>query len=260
MADLTVVVTTADRTDWLARALDSIKATIRTDQIDATVLVVDDSRDPGPAGAVAAGQGAEYTVNPSHVTTSNPSSARVFGLSRVNTQLFAFFDDDDVMLPGHLRLMKDHMDDGADLCATGHFVGLDRGNELVPGRRVIPRKGRLGDLLAGWNGINDGSMMRTEAARTLIWDPALANVMMYSVFVQALVEGWRVDRTAQPTFIYRQSAGSQSRTLDEDDARIRQAMLSHYRDLVRRRDGRVPSMHPTVALRRRLALLIGRGT
>jgi glycosyltransferase involved in cell wall biosynthesis len=259
VADVTVIVTTADRTEWLERSLRSVVATIEADSVETTVLVVDDSRTPGPAREVAAPQGANYAINPSHATTTNPSSARVFGLSLVKTPLFAFFDDDDVMLPGHLGLMKGHLDDGADLCATGHFVGLDRDDGLAPGRRVIPRQGRLGDLLAGWNSINDGSMMRTEAARKLRWDPAMANVMMYSVFVQALVEGWRVDRTAQPTFIYRQSTNSQSRTLDENDTQVRQAMLLHYRDIVRRRDGRVPAMHPTVALRRRVAFLIGRG-
>jgi glycosyltransferase involved in cell wall biosynthesis len=259
VTDITVVVTTADRPDWLERSLRSVLATIRADGVEATVLVVDDSRDPGPAREVAASQGADYAINPTHASTTNPSSARIFGLSRVETPLFAFFDDDDVMLAGHLGLMKGHVDHGADLCATGYFVGRDRDGGLARGRRVIPRQGRLGDLLAGWNSINDGSMMRTEAALKLRWDPELANVMMYSVFVQALVEGWRVDRTAQPTFIYRQSTNSQSRSLDEDDDQVRLAMLSHYRDIVRRRDGRVPAMHPTVALRRRLALLFGRG-
>lgn len=254
-----MIVTTADRADWLERSLRSIVATIDADGIEGTVLVVDDSRAPGPARESADRHGAVYVTNPDHATTTNPSAARVFGLSHVETPMFAFFDDDDVMLPGHLGLMKRRLDDGADLCATGHFVGRETDDGLVRGRRVIPRQGRLGDLLAGWNSINDGSMMRTEAARSLRWDPEMANVMMYSVFVQALVEGWRVARTGQPTFIYRQSPDSQSRSLDVNDSATREAMLEHYRDVVRQRDGRVPGMHPTVALRRRVALVLGRG-
>jgi hypothetical protein len=125
---------------------------------------------------------------------------------------------------------------------------------------VIPRKARLGDLLAGWNSINDGALFRTELARELHWDSSLADVMMYSVFLQALIAGWRVERTGSATFLYRQHGSNRSQRLAPSDRTTRDEVLSRYRAEVRSRDGSVPGMHWTVRLRSMLARAVGRGT
>jgi glycosyltransferase involved in cell wall biosynthesis len=250
---LTVLIATKDRPDYLRGAVESLQASARAalGEGGARVLVVDDA-DSRSAQPIAEATGADYAFNPVRDPRRNPSAARIHGLSLVDTELVALFDDDDIALPGHLGAQLREIDRGADVCATGYWVADPDpadATRLVPVRKVIPRQARLGDLLLGFQPITDQSMFRTEAARSVTWDVERQNTMLYDVFLQLLLAGRRIARTRQATFLYRQHPTSLSKTLDAADAALRQQLFAERRADAAARFGRVPGPSPEIRLR-----------
>ncbi|HYL41196.1 MAG TPA: glycosyltransferase family A protein [Candidatus Binatus sp.] len=241
-ADLTIIVCTYNRPDWLAVSLASIRtsaAFAALSGITTRVLVVDDGSPGSETRRVATAAGADYVRNRVRDPRPNPSHARILGLEAVDSPAFAFFDDDDVMLPRWITLHLVALRGGVDVCSSAYDL-TDDACKVVAHR--VPEPGSMGDLLAGQVSVNDQSLVRTEAARSAPWDPELENVMLYQVWLDLMLNGYRFDRITEPTFLYRRHAANTSdrAAADPRDAELRELVTRRYRALVLERDGSLP--------------------
>ena len=248
-ADVTVIVATHDRADWLAISLRSIQtsaAFARLRGIETRILVVDDASPGDATREVAQAVGADYLRNPVHDGRNDPSAARVLGLEVIDSRYFAFFDDDDVMLPRWVRLHVEAMEGGVDVCSSA-YIRTDA--DLVPTRTTVPLVATMGDLLVGRISINTHSMLRTDLAREVSWDPELAAVMELPVWFEFMLRDYCFDRLAEPTYLHRRHDKNISDRMSQDprDAELRRLIIDRYRERVLERDGVIPEPTPTAA-------------
>lgn len=251
--NLTILIATADRPAFLRGAIESLQGSATAARLSATtrILVVDDAEGQS-ARDVARAAGVDYAPNPDRDPRRNPSAARAWGLRQVDTELVAFFDDDDLALDGHLVALHERIANGADVCATGYWLADPDPTDplrLVPRRRQLLRPARLGDLLRGFQPVNDQSMLRTAVATSATWDPDRENTMMYDVWLQMLLAGRRFETTGTATFLYRQHPTSLSHTLDRRDAELRTELLAERRADAVRALGSVPGPSPEIRAR-----------
>jgi hypothetical protein len=250
---LTIFIATADRPQFLAGAVASLQVSARLAGLaDTRILIVDDA-DSRSARPVAQSLGVSYAPNPVRDSRRNPSAARAWAVTQIDTELVALFDDDDIALPEHVAALRDGIDAGADVCATGYWLADPDPADprrLVPVRRVHLRRARLGDLLLGYQPVNDQSMLRTEVARSVTWDPERENTMMYDVWLQLLLARRRFATTGTATFLYRQHPTSLSHTLDARDAELRDALLAERAREAAAVFGAIPGPSPEIRLRR----------
>ena len=252
--DLTIIIATADRPALLEQTLRSVLASMAATrhEVRTRVFVIDDAAS-GSAEPVASALGVDYAKNPLRDDRRNPSSARSWGIRQVETEFVGLFDDDDEMLPDHIRSLTGRLARGADVCATGYWLAYPNPADpcrLVRGRAVVPRLARLGDLLRDFQPVNDQSVMRTHVAGSVTWDPDRENEMMYHVWLQLLMDGGRFVVHPAPTYLYRQHQTSLSHTLDARDAILREQLLQEYGALAIERFGRLPE--PSLGVRLRL--------
>lgn len=251
-----MLLVTRDRPLLLEHAIRSVLASgaAARPEVLTRVLVVDDS-DDGSAEPVARALGVEYERNPIRGAAFGQAAARAWAIPRIQTEVVAMFDDDDLMLEDHIPRLARHIRDGADICATGYWYAdpdpADATRLVARGAPVRPREPRLGDLLVGFQPINDGAMMRTAVAQSVAWDAGREILMMYHVWLQLLVDRRTFVVNPSPTFLYRQHAGSVSHNLGPREAALTAELLSEYRAIAAERFGRAPG--PSLGVRLRLA-------
>ena len=252
--DLTILIVTRDRPLLLEHAIRSVEASARAaaDRVATEILVIDDSEDR-TAEPVAAALGVECRWNPVRVPRYGLYAGRAWALPQVRTDLVALFDDDDLMLEDHIPRLVDRVVGGAEICATGYwYADADPADvtKLIPRPRPArPRQPRLGDLLRGYQPVNDGAMMPTDVAKSVAWDPSREMVMMYDIWLQLALAGRRFVVNPTPTFLYRQHAGGLSRRFGEHEATISADMLEAARRKAIDQFGRVPGPSLDVRLR-----------
>lgn len=251
--DLTVLITTADRPTLLPFAIRSALASAEhaAPSVRTRVMVVDDSSS-GSAEAAAVPLGVIYVQNPERDDRRDPSSARAWAMSQIETDLVAIFDDDDQMLVDHIAAMASKIRAGADVCSSGYWLARPDPDDpaiLVPYQRQLLRLPRLGDLLVGIQPVNDQAMMRMDVARSVSWEPARENTMMYHVWLQLVLAERRFDTTGAATFLYRRHPTSLSQTLDARDATLRTELFAEFRQQAVDRYGHVPA--PSLDVRAR---------
>jgi glycosyltransferase involved in cell wall biosynthesis len=248
--DVTIIVSTYDRPDWLAVSLNSIKtsaAFARLRGIDSRILVVDDASPGDATREVAQALGVDYLRNPVNDGRNDPACARVLGIATVDSPYFAFFDDDDIMLPRWVRLHVEAMERGVDVCSSA-YIRTDAA--LVPTRTTVPLVATMGDLLIGRISINTHSLIRTERALEVPWETEWENVMELQVWLELMFRGCHFDRLTEPTYLHRRHDANMSdrTTQDPRDAELRRQMIERYRTKVLERDGVIPE--PTPGARR----------
>ena len=159
--DLTILLVTRDRPVMLEHSIRSVLASAEAAKPDTAtrVLVVDDS-DDGSAEPVATTLHVEYWRNPVRDARFGQAAARAWAIPLIRSDLVAMFDDDDLMMEDHISRLVRHIHEGADICSTGFWVADPDPTDparLVPRRRQLFRKARLGDLLVGYQPVNDGA-------------------------------------------------------------------------------------------------------
>jgi glycosyltransferase involved in cell wall biosynthesis len=246
--DLTIIVSTYDRADWLAVSLRSILTSAAFAEIKGIrtrIIVVDDGSPTDAAGHVAERLGVDYIRKPVNDGLKCPSAARVLGLEQVDSPYVAFFDDDDVMLPRWIPLHVAALEAGHDVCSSAYCM---TDAELVPTHRFVPLPATMGDLLAGRVSVNDQSLVRSRVAQAITWDPGLENVMVYAAWMELMYRGRSFHRLEEPTFLYRRHRGNISDQVGEGDRVLRLELQRRYRELVLARDRALP--RPTSRLHR----------
>ncbi|MHB8458846.1 MAG: glycosyltransferase [Candidatus Limnocylindrales bacterium] len=252
--DLTVIIATADRPLLLEHAIRSVlTSAARALPIVRTRLFVIDDSASGSAEPVAAEVGVDYARNPRRDDRRNPSAARAWALEQVDSEYVALFDDDDCMLDDHIARLAGSMGNDVDVCSTGYWLADPDPSDpslLVPRHRQLLRQPRLGDLLRGYQPVNDQAMLRTKIVRSVTWDPERENTMMYHVWLQLLLDGRKFVTNRTATFLYRQHPTSLSHTLGRRDAELRRRLLAECTRIAEERFGRVPD--PSLAIRGRI--------
>ena len=251
--DLTVLITTADRPTLLPFAIRSALASAaRAEPFVRTRVMVVDNSPSASAKSAAVPLGVTYVQNPERDDRRNPSSARAWAMSQIETDLVAIFDDDDQMLVGHIAAMASKIRAGADVCSSGYWLARPDPYDpsvLVPYKRQLLRLPRLGDLLAGVQPVNDQAMIRTDVARSVRWEPARENTMMYHVWMQLVLAERRFDTTGIATFLYRRHPTSLSQTLDARDDTLRSELIAEFGQRAIDRYGHLPA--PSLDVRAR---------
>lgn len=240
MTDVTIVVPTRERPEFLRATLHSILASAAEAGRRGTttrILVVDDASPTDSTERLAAELGVDYHRIAVHDGRNNPATAIATGVGLVESPFYSIFGDDDIMLPRFIGVHLAALAEGHDVCSTS-FIRTD--SELKPIREVILPEATLGDLLAGKVTINDGAMTRTELTRDLPWDPSLDQVILYPIWLELLFRGSRFVRLTEPSFLYRRHDGNVSDELGPDDASQRERVRQHFRERVSSRDGTIP--------------------
>ena len=143
---ITVVIPVRNRERLVCRTLDSVAAQTL---LPARLIVVDNGSDDGTRDAVArwmdAHSGLPVDMVLADEAKPGASAARNRGLTLVETPYVAFFDSDDLMLPGHLERVE-------------RFIDAAGGPEIVYFDRAV----RDDD---GWTkviGSDDGDLLRAQ--------------------------------------------------------------------------------------------------
>ena len=164
---VSVVVPTKDRAQLLDQTLRSIAEQRRP---PAAVIVADDGSTDDTA-AVVEGHGATLVRNPEGGWGA--AGARNAGLERVETELVAFVDSDDLLLPGALAALADGLAGAADApFAFGQGLSAARnGSGWTPHGLIHPAPAELralaGSLYARNSVPSSGALVRTGHARAI---------------------------------------------------------------------------------------------
>jgi SAM-dependent methyltransferase len=153
------------------------------------------------------------------------SATRMRGLAQVTTPYFAFFDDDDVMLPNWLPTHLAKMREGYDVVSSSYWytdANLRRTEE-----RIL-KEPTFADLREGYVTVNDGSLIRRSALEGLTWHPEREDAMMLSMWLDLAKKGARFAMIEEPTWLYRRHEGNKTNVVDERDAAIRAQVLAEY--------------------------------
>lgn len=248
--ELTCLVATFDRPRMLRTALQSIllASSVAEPLARTRILVLDDASPGDDTKSLCHALGVEYMRNEVNDGFKDPAQVRKMGLSHVDTEFFAMFDDDDVMLP---RFVADHIENigDADVCYGGYVV-VDA--DLRPIRTHRPLQVSLGDLLAGHNAVNDHCLVRTSPQALQAWRPERRSAMPYGAWLEMVVTGSHFVALRTPTYLYRQHGSQMTATMGEDTVfvRNRDAVLAHFRDVVAKEHGGVPSLSFGLRLRK----------
>lgn len=240
MTDVTIVVPTRERPEFLRATLHSILASAAEARRGGTttrILVVDDASPTHSTERLAAELGVDYHRIAVHDGRNNPATAIATGVGLVESPFYSLFGDDDIMLPRFIGAHVAALAAGHDVCSTS-FIQTDA--DLTPVREVLLPEATLGDLLAGKVTINDGAMTRTELTRDLEWDRSLDQVILYPIWLELLFRGARFARLTEPSFLYRRHDGNVSDQLGAEDAAQRERVRQAFRERVIARDGAVP--------------------
>jgi glycosyltransferase involved in cell wall biosynthesis len=117
---VSVIIPTANRPEFLAQALGSVRA-LEGPDLQLEAIVVDDGDDQRTP-ATAADYMARYVRSSVH----GPAGARNSGLRVASGEFVAFLDDDDAWLPGHVRPHIKVMRERPDVAAVfGQIVNFD---------------------------------------------------------------------------------------------------------------------------------------
>ncbi len=167
--DLTIIIATADRPARQSRRYAPFsRAWLPPDTRSAPACSSSMTRRAGPPSPSRPHLASTMPRTLFRDDRRNPSSARSWGIRQVETEFVGLFDDDDEMLPDHIRSLTGRLARGADVCATGYWLAYPNSADpcrLVRGRAVVPAAGRLVILLRDFQPVNDQSVMRDPRGR-----------------------------------------------------------------------------------------------
>ena len=99
---VSVIVPTRDRNDLLREALASVRA-LEGPDLRLEIIIANDALPGDPSSGETHAIGRDFGARVVEVGGRGPAAARNAGLREVTGDFFAFLDDDDLWLPGHIR-------------------------------------------------------------------------------------------------------------------------------------------------------------
>jgi len=158
-ADVSIVIPTRDRLALLEQTLETVLG-------QGTVVVVDDASSDGTAELL---RDLPVTAVRNDGQAWGPARARNAGIAATETELVAFVDSDDLLLPGAIQKLVAALEahPGAPFaygCALS-AARTERG--WVPDGLIAPRRGRAGELYARNPVPSSGALVRRDALREI---------------------------------------------------------------------------------------------
>lgn len=197
MNDVTIVIPTHDRPEMLATCIDSIWAASQRVKEQVRILVVDDASTVPGTLKVAYDRGCDYILR-GHNGGVGQTLAQ--GFQEVDSPFYAFWGDDDFMLPNWFELHLAKIHEGFDVVA-GSYRMADA--DLNPGQEIILRPGTFEDLRRGDVQVNDGALVRRESLREIRFRPERERIMMMTFWLAMAAGGRRFGVVSEPTWLYR---------------------------------------------------------
>jgi glycosyltransferase involved in cell wall biosynthesis len=220
-----IVVTTHNRPEMLRQCLESILESASRIKDEVRLVVIDDgSDDYEEAQSVVHFLDAGEFIPIANVGLSH---ARMVGLNRLtdnHPEFYAFFDDDDAMLPTWFERHLEIMEQGYDI-VSGSYFKTDADLNIQSFKRLRPVT--MDDLLAGKVSANDQSLLRTATVPFEAWEPEMGTAMPMTMWLEMAWRGRKFGLVDEPTWLYRQHGGSMH-TGVKDEA-LREQAIARYR-------------------------------
>jgi hypothetical protein len=201
---ITVIIPTRDRPEYLRVCVASVLASASEAQrrygVRTRVLVVEDAPVIDSGAQVCRDLGVDYLRIAQHDGLADPGAAILLGVQNVDTTYQCIFGDDDVMLPRHLSAGYAMLSEGYDVVSCSYQVTDE---DLVPLGTVKLEESDLGDLIAGYTGVNDGSFVSHELVKDLDWDVTLEGQMLVPIWGELMMAGRKSGVVETPTWYYR---------------------------------------------------------
>lgn len=207
MTDVTIVVATYNRPEWLEVELHSMlasAATVKPRGISTRIIVVDDASDTMAAREVCTRLGVDYIRNPENRGLSPTLMA---GIERIDSPYFATWGDDDYFLPRWFPLHMDRIAEGHDVVSASYWR---TDADLRPTKEVILAPVTMADLSRGQCAANDGSLVRTDKVDPSWWRPERELAMAISMWLALMAAGRSFSTLLEPTWLYRRHANNVS--------------------------------------------------
>lgn len=226
MTDVTIVVATYNRPQMLQTELYSILASAATVTASVRVLVVDDASPTMAAQDVCERVGVDYIRR---ATNGGVAATLATGFEQVDSPYYAFWGDDDFMLPRWFKLHLERIAEGHDVVSSSFWL---TDADLAPYQQYTLEPVTMADLLANSVSANDGSLVRRDAVERL--RPERERAMMLTLWLSLAAAGKSFSTITEPTWYYRRHAGNISTFLvSRRDARfyeMRRQAIAEYTD------------------------------
>jgi hypothetical protein len=239
---ITVIVPTRHRTAYAAVAARSIQTSAaeaaRSMGVRTRVLIVDDAPDNDDTKDMARELGVDYLRVEEHDGLADPGAAIKLGVESVDTTYQTIFGDDDIMLPRHITAASEMLSEGYDVVSSSFQVADDH---LKPFRLVVLEPTCLGDLVAGYTMVNDGSFVAHDLVKDLEWDVALEGQMLVPVWGELMLLGRSFGIVEEPTWLYRRHDANISHgALSDHDRQLRAVAQERLRERTIQLLGQLP--------------------
>ena len=221
MPDITVVITTHNRSRLLPRAIKSAQSA----GSDLEVIVVDDCSSDDTHEVCAKISGIRYVRLSANAGLAN---ARNIGIAESSSEFVAFLDDDDLRLPGSLdkQLQAITADDRNALCYGQALIGDAR--RQLPTGEIYPTKCPTGDIF--WELLEDNFIpMPTVLTRksSLLtagcFDTSMSLIEDWDMWLR-LGERFLIAAVEEPVAIHRKAVAESGQMSSSPAALCKQAL------------------------------------
>src|SRR6185503_16715286 len=220
--DVTIVVATYNRPQYLPVMLESIRVSAATVPNRVRIIVVDDASDTEAAKDIAHKMEADYIRLPENQGVAGALSA---GFDKVDTELYALWGDDDAFLPNWFPLHLAEIGKGYDVVA-GSYWHTD--SALNPKQKVVLPVATFANLKRGIVQCNDGSLVRRSAVGDLKLRPERKRAVMMTFWLAMAAKGVKFGVVKQPTWLYRRHDGNLSNGRSDYDNELRRQAIAEY--------------------------------
>lgn len=210
--DVSVVVPTHNRADWLVPTLHTV---LGQRAVDIEVIVVDDGSDgPGTADAIATLDDDRVRLL-RHEVARGQYAARNWAATVATGPVLAFCDDDDLWAPDKLRRQLEALERAAADWAFGGAVDVDERNVVLDGAPP-PAAEVVGREIERWNLVPAGAsnvMVRSQTFERIGgFDPSLRHIGDWDLWLR-LTRGGLPAVVDEPLVGYRQHGSSDTRSV-----------------------------------------------
>lgn len=194
--NISVVITTYNRPDFLLEAIGGLKSQLR---LPYEIIIIDDNSSRSYENAMPAinAIGAKYLKQD---VSCGANRARNLGVEYSQGDVIAFLDDDDVWLPEYLDTLFALYESGADAVVSG-FKQLGKEEIVVVNNDDVVTKRSLlrGNTYCGMSGFSAKRALLLQST----FDESLNNGQDWDMYVRLFQKGVDFRNVNKPVFLYR---------------------------------------------------------
>ncbi|ANB23687.1 glycosyl transferase [Alteromonas stellipolaris] len=198
---VSVIITTHNRPDYLKESLDAV---LKQNVLPKEVFVIDDGSSVSYEEVLNLFpiEQFEYVKVP---VASGANAARNLGISKSNSDIIAFLDDDDVWDENYLEQHIKAHDEGADAVTCGYrFLETPEKIHINPTQVITTDVIKKGNKFCGMSGVT----CKTSLAKKLKFDEELKNSQDWDFFVRITLENVQFRNIAKDIYFYRRGHNS----------------------------------------------------